>query len=459
MPLLTSIKVQNLLGRFNHRVEFDRSWAFVIVHGPNGVGKTKLLELVKALSTDNIPGLLSIPFESLTLGYDDGTTLSAVYPLGGEPPDPAKEHEVGSIPNLSVTLSRPNQPPATFILDRGKEATQPTDIRRRAVEQELPVERLGPDMWFDYDQGDHISFAALRERYATHLLAPIIADLADSQEAYAVYQEFIDEIPTHLIETQRLLGAPPKRGRMRDAPPVQMTVTKYAKDLSERLKRALAENSTTSQRLDRTFPERVLNAPEPDVTDQQVRERYEEQQSLRDRLAEVALLEESATLPLPERELESWELRVLQTYLEDADEKLATFKPVLDRVELLREIVNSHFLFKRLIIDQVSGFKFVTDQDRELGPGALSSGEQHELVLAYDLLFNVDPGSLVLVDEPEISLHVSWQQQFLNDLQMMAELQSLRFVIATHSPQVIDKWWDRTEALYEDPEDGEGDGP
>jgi len=128
-------------------------------------------------------------------------------------------------------------------------------------------------------------------------------------------------------------------------------------------------------------------------------------------------------------------------------------------VELLREIVNSHFLFKRLVIDQVSGFKFITDQDRELGPGALSSGEQHELVLAYDLLFNVNPGSLVLVDEPEISLHVSWQQQFLNDLQMMAELQSLRFVIATHSPQVIDKWWDRAEALYEDPEDGEGGQP
>ena len=34
----------------------------------------------------------------------------------------------------------------------------------------------------------------------------------------------------------------------------------------------------------------------------------------------------------------------------------------------------------------------------------LSSGEQHELVLAYDLLFKVKEKSLVLIDEPELSL-------------------------------------------------------
>ena len=70
----------------------------------------------------------------------------------------------------------------------------------------------------------------------------------------------------------------------------------------------------------------------------------------------------------------------------------------------------------------------------------LSSGEQHELVLLYDLLFNVQPGALVLIDEPEISLHVSWQKRFIEDLQRISRLVKFRSVVATHSPQIAGKW-------------------
>ena len=67
----------------------------------------------------------------------------------------------------------------------------------------------------------------------------------------------------------------------------------------------------------------------------------------------------------------------------------------------------------------------------------LSSGEQHELVLLYELLFKVKPGSLILIDEPELSLHVAWQKQVLRDLREVTKLVPLDLLIATHSPQVI----------------------
>ena len=82
-----------------------------------------------------------------------------------------------------------------------------------------------------------------------------------------------------------------------------------------------------------------------------------------------------------------------------------------------------------------------------MGPEDLSSGEQHELILIYDLLFNVPENALVLIDEPEISLHVVWQQRFLTDLSRIAKLSSLRFIVATHSPQIIHKSWDKTVEL------------
>src|SRR5205823_209625 len=101
----------------------------------------------------------------------------------------------------------------------------------------------------------------------------------------------------------------------------------------------------------------------------------------------------------------------------------------LGRVRLLQEIVNSRFKYKSLKISREQGFVVVTDNDqKEIAPENLSSGEQHELVLVYDLLFQVQSNTLVLIDEPEISLHVGWQRQFLSDLFEISQLTSLRFL-------------------------------
>jgi predicted ATP-binding protein involved in virulence len=85
--------------------------------------------------------------------------------------------------------------------------------------------------------------------------------------------------------------------------------------------------------------------------------------------------------------------------------------------------------------------------DRPLPVTSLSSGEQHELVLLYELLFKVNPDSLILIDEPELSLHIAWQQQFLQDLQKITQLASFDVLIATHSPQIIHDRWDLTVEL------------
>ena len=63
------------------------------------------------------------------------------------------------------------------------------------------------------------------------------------------------------------------------------------------------------------------------------------------------------------------------------------------------------------------------------------------------LLFRTKKDTLVLIDEPEISLHVVWQQEFLEDLAKITELASFDVLIATHSPELIHKRWDLTVEL------------
>jgi predicted ATP-binding protein involved in virulence len=91
-------------------------------------------------------------------------------------------------------------------------------------------------------------------------------------------------------------------------------------------------------------------------------------------------------------------------------------------------------------------YNSLSDTDN-LSPTDLSSGEQHELVLLYELLFKVEPNSLVLIDEPELSLHVGWQSQFLKDLQDIIKLADLDVLMATHSPDIIQDRWDLTVEL------------
>ena len=74
---------------------------------------------------------------------------------------------------------------------------------------------------------------------------------------------------------------------------------------------------------------------------------------------------------------------------------------------------------------------------QQLALRALSSGEQQELVLHYDLLFRVRSNTIVLVDEPELSLHVAWQKRFFPDLLKIVELSNFDVLVATHSPYVV----------------------
>ena len=65
------------------------------------------------------------------------------------------------------------------------------------------------------------------------------------------------------------------------------------------------------------------------------------------------------------------------------------------------------------------------------------------------LIFNIKKGSLILIDEPEISLHVVWQQQFLSDLKKIMDINKSNVIIATHSPQIINNDWNKVVDLQD----------
>jgi ABC-type lipoprotein export system ATPase subunit len=64
----------------------------------------------------------------------------------------------------------------------------------------------------------------------------------------------------------------------------------------------------------------------------------------------------------------------------------------------------------------------------------LSSGEQHLLVQIYRLIYETKSGSLLLIDEPEISMHLNWQEEYIDDLRkILSQNNDCRVIISTHS--------------------------
>ncbi|WP_282349366.1 ATP-binding protein [Pseudomonas sp. PS01301] len=80
---------------------------------------------------------------------------------------------------------------------------------------------------------------------------------------------------------------------------------------------------------------------------------------------------------------------------------------------------------------------------KNYGPMSLkraSSGEQCLLVIMLGIAGHITDFSTILIDEPEISLHPRWQEEFIRMLiSAFSSYRGCQFLIATHSPQVISR--------------------
>lgn len=92
-------------------------------------------------------------------------------------------------------------------------------------------------------------------------------------------------------------------------------------------------------------------------------------------------------------------------------------------------------------IDRKSNEIQFVQGDEVLTPYQLSSGEKQMLVIMLTVLVEDNQHYALIMDEPEISLHIEWQQQLIS---LIRELNpNVQIILSTHSPALImDGWMD-----------------
>ena len=73
-------------------------------------------------------------------------------------------------------------------------------------------------------------------------------------------------------------------------------------------------------------------------------------------------------------------------------------------------------------------------RENPLSPYQLSSGEKQMLIILLSALIQDNEPCVMIMDEPEISLHPDWQEKLIENIRKLNE--NAQLIIATHSPEV-----------------------
>lgn len=434
-------------GRYDHKFLLSDDDRVTIIHGPNGVGKTVLLRMLFHLFNGRFFELLRIKFSRFQVELSSGVNLVIDRnPAGDERPgfEPLRikyitplglEHEV----NLRLEQR---------VLSRFA-----TTVSRRTPW----VERLDDDVWVDRRTGERLSSLDLlgtfdfgdSERVAGLSLGDALRPLAEAQK---IMSELAEMVNVHIIETQRLLRTGKKFNRRLHSEvesgdlDVRTTVSECAEDIQRRITKSLSVYATESQKLDRTFPHRLLAfGPQPKVEVNELRQMLLAIDARRKSIAATGLLIEGGDDAEDGQQFSTLDLNsasdvqrsVISLYADDTNKKLDVLDTLASSMRLLLDVLNDRFRHKRLMLSREKGLVAITDEGSTISLESLSSGEQHHLVMFFDLLFKVPKDALVLIDEPELSLHITWQKNLLRDLLSITEKNHFDIVLATHSPYVI----------------------
>lgn len=421
MKHLARVTVTGLFDSFDHSIEIVGDPEATIISGPNGTGKTHILRLLKATFELDLDYLTAAPFRRMMLAFKDESELAIVRNLRkGEPVglDITGAYPSGRTYSYTFEPIPERDREFTFLERRLLELTGEWDSEARAFSAKNPIER-------------------------------------NRKKRYPAWLSRMAATPTHMIETKRLhipaAGATARRSAGGKEPSALET---HIKQIDSQVSAAREKSLSVTQELDQTFPMRILGNRNDSPNSyrrtslSRLSAMYEEVQEIGAELHSIGLSAMPELIEIPGADVTDIERKILTLFAQDWRRKLEPLLPIGERLSAFTSILNGKLRGKKVNYHPTRGLEFTNIVAQEVIPvDSLSSGEQHLLVLFASLLFSAPEGSIVLIDEPEISMHAAWKHAFLEDITLVGRIQNLQVILATHSTSIIRGRWDLVQEI------------
>lgn len=130
---------------------------------------------------------------------------------------------------------------------------------------------------------------------------------------------------------------------------------------------------------------------------------------------------------------------IIDFYSEIETKKRKIFEPITNYLRLLKIFVqDKEFELNPKKSGELQIYSKSDTKKRELPKELLSSGEKQLIILLTETLLQTGKSTIFIADEPELSLHISWQKRILSSIKKLNS--NAQIIVATHSPEIVGEW-------------------
>lgn len=405
---MLGIHFKKLFGRFDYDVTFNAE-GLTILTGPNGFGKSTILKSIEALGKEfeGIIFFMRLDFEQIIIDFTDEKKLVI--------------NKVDNDLKINGTLISGER-------------------IKKYIERDTYLSKINEDTWIDRRR--------IRVNLSDYINDFLSDDSYDKEINLKEIQTLLKEIKKlvnskiYLIKEQRLIRENKNRFKEQEVINIIEDLPRRFKELVQKVQQ---NYSITANGLDSTYPNRLFSTEEG-ITEFDYKIKIEEMSSKFEALNKYDLSNMQNFKNVIFRKEHA---KALKIYFEDFEIKYKVYEDFVKKLDLFTDIINQRFTFKKIKISKEFGIGIVDEKNKKLKLSQLSSGEKQEIILFYDLIFGTQKDILLLIDEPEISLHIVWQKKFMDDLLKIIKYKGFNVIVATHSPQIINNHWDKQIDLGE----------
>ncbi len=147
--------------------------------------------------------------------------------------------------------------------------------------------------------------------------------------------------------------------------------------------------------------------------------------------------------------------KIMELYNSFKEQKVKIEKPLQDFIKIINDFYDTGYYGKKILFSEDgTRLEYISNSStkekrKNLTVERMSSGEKQIFILLANLVINLSNNSITngiyIIDEPELSLHIEWQEKLVDSIFLINP--NVQLIFATHSPDIISRYGEKAIRL------------